>query len=865
MAADLPLDSDERASIVLSQLPAIMWTTDRELRFTSSRGSALEELGLAPDEVTGRTLYEFFQTEDPAHPSISMHLTALAGTPAAGDVHTFGRHYQCYVQPLTHAGDVVGTVGIAVDVTDHKRVEDAYRQQVDLTHAITSCLADGLVAVDPDLRITFVNEAAERLLGWTAPEILGRQLYAVTHAESEPDVPIRREDSQILRAMRTGEPNHGSVVTPVYYRHRDGTRFPILGAAAPIVTAGSVLGAVVSFRDVSDFYAMQQELIATTERARRREQELKTLWDLLGRQDLDRDALAHAILVEGGRTLGLDRGSIVHVQGDFCVVDYLENFGDPSAYASLPLAESAAELAVSTGKTFSATDLTELPEVSARRAVQRHGLRAYIGTTFSVERRTYVLSFASSDPRSRPFDADDHTYVESLAAFFGRHLQAAEQQERIVQLASIDPLTGLQNRAFFARQVGHRITFDRASGERCAVLAVGLDHFKEVNSALGHGVGDRVLMEASSRLRRAVRGEATLARLGDDEFAVLLPRLNAPLEAERAARHICGVLAAPYAIGDERVHLTASVGVAICEDSLTRDDLLLRADVAMHGAKRDGRNRFCFYNNDLALHLSRRRELENGMRAAIARQEFYLAYQPIVNLISHAVVGAEALIRWNRPGHGIVRPDDFIGLAEESGLIVPIGAWTLTTACAQAQRWASLGMALRVAVNISARQLQDAAFISEIEDALAQSGVDPTLIGLEITESVAIGDLLATRSILQRCKDLGLRVALDDFGTSYSSLAYLRELPIDTIKVDRRFVEGLPADRTSAAITRAIVAFGTSLGFDTLGEGVETVEQERWLAREGCRTAQGYLFAKPMPAEEFEAWLAAWPRRSAVT
>ncbi|MDE2573441.1 MAG: bifunctional diguanylate cyclase/phosphodiesterase, partial [bacterium] len=378
------------------------------------------------------------------------------------------------------------------------------------------------------------------------------------------------------------------------------------------------------------------------------------------------------------------------------------------------------------------------------------------------------------------------------------------------------------------------------------------------------GIGDRVLLETSARLRRVLHDEGVLARLGDDEFAAMLPRLASPYDAEDLARRICKALSAPYAFGEDTVHLTASVGVALARGLSTSDELLLQADVAMHRAKAEGQNRFRFYSSDLVLHLSRRRNVETGLRRALEAQEFALVYQPFVNLISHSVVGAEALIRWQRPGHGLVNPEEFIALAEESGLIVPIGAWALTAACLQAQRWAKAGKALRVAVNISARQLQDRGFVSVIEDALAQSGVDPATIGLEITESVAIADHLATRSVLQRCRGLGLRIALDDFGTSYSSLAYIRDLPIDTIKVDRKFVDSLPADRTSAAITRAIIAFGSSLGFDTLAEGIETVEQEHWLAREGCRTAQGYLFSKPMPADGFDTWLTAWPHRSTV-
>ena len=745
-----------------------------------------------------------------------------------------------------------------------RSAEQETRRQRNLMRAVTATLTYGLLVIDEHLDVTFANEAAERMLGMNVAEMLGRNVYDITRPARHDGTPITAVDSGMPAALRRGKSVSSDPVRPTSYARRDGTRFPVLVTATPIAGEDSSSCAVLSFRDISDTQTMQEELVAATERARRRESALTTLWRLVGRQDLDHGTLSHAILVEGGRALGLERGSVVHVDGDLCVVDYLENFGDPSRYVGLPVAESAADMVLSYGDTYSSPDLAQVESVRNRRAVKEHGIRAYIGAMFWVGKRTYVLSFASATPHEKPFDEEDHTYVELLAGFFSRHLLTRQQQEWIVELASIDPLTGLPNRTFFSRYVSDCIANGQEGEAGLAVLAIGLDRFKAVNSALGHSAGDRILLDASARMRGIIRGDAVLARLGDDEFAVLLPRLSSRYAGEYVARRICEALSAPFIVGEETVHLSASVGVAIAEDDARTDELLLQADVAMHRAKDDGRNRFRVYSSDLALQVSHRRRLETGLRKAIANQEFTLAFQPFVNLISRSVVGAEALIRWQRPGFGLVNPDEFIGLAEESGLIVPIGSWALAAACAQAQHWSTMGMALRVAVNISARQLQDPSFLSEIEEALAQSGVDPSMIGLEITESVAVVDLLATRRILQHCRDLGLRIALDDFGTSYSSLAYIRELPIDTIKVDRRFVEGLPADRTSAAITRAIIAFGTSLGFDTLAEGIETLEQEHWLAREGCRTAQGYLFAKPMPPEAFEQWLSVWPHRSTV-
>ncbi|TAM62287.1 EAL domain-containing protein [bacterium] len=720
MATEPPLDADACLRLLLSHLPAALWTTDADLRITSTCGSALEHLGLASEGAIGRGIHEYLGPDESSATIIAMHRSALAGQAASGSVQRAERNLQCRVQPLFAAGGgVTGTVGLAFEGT-------------------------------------------------------------------------------------------------------------------------------------------------TTERARRRESALTTLWRLVGRQDLDHRTLSHAILVEGGRALGLERGSVVHVDGDLCAIDYLENFGDPALYAGLPLRESAAQLVLEQGRTFSSMDLQTVERARARRAVTAHHLRTYIGASFRVGRRNYVLSFASSAPRATPFDEEDHTYVELLAGFFSRHLLTRQQQEWIVELASIDPLTGLPNRTYFSRYISDRVANGADTDARVAVLAIGLDRFKHVNSSLGHSTGDRILLETGSRLRGILSDDTVLARLGDDEFAALLPHPSTRYAVEYAARRICRTLAEPYVVGEEQVHLSASVGAVISNGHIDAEELLLQADVAMHRAKDDGRNRFRFYSDALAAQVSRRRHLETGLRRALEAQEFTLVYQPFVNLVSHAVVGAEALIRWNRPGIGVAAPAEFIGLAEESGLIIPIGAWALATACLQAKRWNDAGKALRVTVNISARQLQDPQFLSDLDDVLGETGADPTTIGLEVTESVAITDLLTTRRVLQHCRDLGLRIALDDFGTSYSSLAYIRELPIDMLKVDRRFVEGLPTDRTAAAIARAIIAFSTSLGFDTLAEGIETEEQESWLAREGCRIAQGFLFAKPMAVDAFEQWLERWPHRSTL-
>ena len=428
-------------------------------------------------------------------------------------------------------------------------------------------------------------------------------------------------------------------------------------------------------------------------------------------------------------------------------------------------------------------------------------------------------------------------------------------ESRIEHLASHDALTGLPNRALLHDRVEQTILHARRTGSRVALMYVDLDQFKLVNDSWGHPAGDALLIEVGRRLRAAMREGDTVARLGGDEFVVLLSDLARPGDSAVVARKIAGALASPLALDGRDVQVTASVGIAIWpEDGESLEALLQCADVAMYRAKDEGRNGYQCCSGEMGAQARARVELETGLRQALERAELRLHYQPQVELASGQVSGCEALLRWERPGRGLVSPAQFIPVAEESGLIVPIGEWALRAACREAAGWGAAGLGrIKVAVNLSARQFRQGSVVETVRAALADSGLPPACLELEITESVVARDLDQVVKALEQVRRMGVSVAIDDFGTGYSSLAYLRTLPIQKLKIDRSFIKGIGEDREAAALVGEIVRLAHVLSLEVVAEGVETPAQAAFLREAGCEKMQGYLFSRPVPPAEFAA------------
>jgi diguanylate cyclase (GGDEF)-like protein len=463
-----------------------------------------------------------------------------------------------------------------------------------------------------------------------------------------------------------------------------------------------------------------------------------------------------------------------------------------------------------------------------------------------------------------PLVTDEGVLISSAIRDTTERRQAAR---RLEHQALHDPLTDLPNRALFLDRLEHALARSRRPGTSLAAYFCDVDDFKNVNDSLGHEVGDELLVALPPRLRQGLRAGDTIARFGGDEFVILCEDLASEAEAVRIAERIAEAFALPFELDGRPHHLSVSVGVVyVTGGQASASEVLRDADAAMYRAKEGGKGRFELFDARMRAALVTRLQTEADLRSALAGDELVLLYQPLLSLERDVFVGAEALVRWRHPTRGLLAPADFIGVAEESGLIALLGAWVLNEACRQAAAWAReteaaaapYGAAFaapprRVSVNLSPRQLSHSDVPELLEKALAESGADPALIELEITESVLMEQSEAALATLRRLKELGVRLALDDFGTGWSSLGYLKRFPIDALKIDREFVDGLGVEAEDTAIVTAVLSMAEALELDVIAEGVETEQQLAWLREQGCDYAQGFLLGRPAPADEL-AW-----------
>jgi diguanylate cyclase (GGDEF)-like protein/PAS domain S-box-containing protein len=431
-----------------------------------------------------------------------------------------------------------------------------------------------------------------------------------------------------------------------------------------------------------------------------------------------------------------------------------------------------------------------------------------------------------------------------------RDMRERKRAEAIIRhMAFYDTLTNLPNRVLFDEYLRHALALATQHHTALAVLFVDLDRFKLINDALGHHTGDLLLEAVPQRLLGCVRPGDTVARMGGDEFTVLLPNITSTDDAALVAQRLLDALTAPFTIGGHELFVSASIGISVFPaDGGDAETLLKHADTAMYRAKEGGRSGYQFYTPAMNAATHKQHQLEQRLRRALERDEFRLVYQPRIDPHTGALLGAEALLRWQHPEFGLIGPADFIGVAEDTGLIMPIGLWVLRTACQQAKAWRQTGAPLRMAVNLSARQFQHTNLAAQVAAVLADTGLPAHALELEITESMAMHNAERTVVVLRALKELGVHLSVDDFGTGYSSLSYLKQFDVDTLKIDRGFVCDLPHD---SAIAEAVLALAHSLSMSVTAEGVETEEQLAFLQQHNCDEVQGFLIGKPVPADQF--------------
>jgi diguanylate cyclase (GGDEF)-like protein/PAS domain S-box-containing protein len=434
-----------------------------------------------------------------------------------------------------------------------------------------------------------------------------------------------------------------------------------------------------------------------------------------------------------------------------------------------------------------------------------------------------------------------------------------KRERQIRFLAYHDALTRLPNRTLLLSRLRQAIAHTQRSNETLAVLFLDVDRFKTINDTLGHPAGDVLLQQVGRRLTETLRIGDTVARAGGDEFLVLVPGLHSAEEARPVAEHILATLSAPFSVAGQTLRVTGSVGLSVCpRDAVDVESLIKYADTALYLAKEQGRNTFRFFSPDLDAKVRARMHLENDLRSAVDHDQFMLHYQPQIDLASGRIIGAEALIRWHHPQRGLLLPRAFIPVAEETGLILPIGEWALRAACLQARAWREAGRRrLRISVNLSGRQLNGADIAGTVRRILAETDCDARVLGVEITESAAMEDPREAITVIRALHDLGIEVTIDDFGTGYSSMAYLKRFALDRLKIDGTFVHGIPDDKDDVAIVQATIALARQFRLKVTAEGVETAAQRSFLEAHDCDAIQGFLVSPPLPAQELRELLEA--------
>ncbi len=805
---------------VMESAPDLLYVKDRESRFLRANAAVAANLGVAsPSDLIGRTDRDFFPPDLAEKFRADEQRVMTTGQPIRNQLEgkTGDGDSPAWVlttkSPLRNRnGEIVGIVGVAREVTEEvkaearlRAAEARFRALVEHIPAITFATQ----VIDGRDHVTYVSPQVTQVLGFEPEEFIalwnGPKWLDLIHPDDRERFLVETE-----RANSTNTAYHCE------YRHRakDG-RYVWVRSDAGVIVADPDLPP--TWHGVMFDLTLQKEA----------EAKYRALVEQI-------PAVTYTTACEDG----VERFTYMSPQ-----IQAILGIG-PEEITGMTVAEWV--LRIHPDDRGRALALAQQASLASQPYRCEYRLLTSDGRWVWVRDEAVLLSDATGGPQR----------WQGIVIDLSEHKALAEQLEH---QAFHDPLTGLPNRALFAERLEHAILRTQRHDSSVAILFLDLDNFKVVNDSLGHDAGDALLVAVAHRLTHVVRAGDTVARLGGDEFTVLMEDLQDPAEAVAVAHRIVRAFSAPFDVAGREVYTAASIGIAISERGRKRSpDLLREADVAMYQAKRAGKGAVRVFDPAISDMVSRRLSLEQDLRRAVEREEFVVYYQPVVIVPSGAPAVVEALVRWHHPERGIIPPQEFVPLAEEIGLILPIGKWVLTEACRQVRRWqesGGLSSPLALSVNLSIRQFQHPELVDDIAAALRASGLDPSSLQLEITESVLLDDVEGALSTLHRLRSLGVRLALDDFGTGYSSLSHLKRLPVDVIKIDKSFVKGLGADPKDALIVQSMVGLGRVLGMQVAGEGIETADQYAHACAVGFTLAQGHYFARPQPAALAETTL----------
>ena len=693
---------------------------------------------------------------------------------------------------------------MAQDITERVRSQEELRR---FRMALDSSI-DAVYLVDRDqMRIIDANETALATLGYTHEELLRLGPQDLKPDDGELDRINRRFDEVIRSESKTG------ILRSVHQR-KDGTRLPVEVYLRAVQSEGrQLLVAVV--RDITERLKGEAVLRESEKRFR---------------VAFNQAAVGLAHVAPDGRWLMVNR-KLAEIVG-YTTQELLEMSFQDITHPEDLVGDWAVVRRMIDGEAEEKT--------WEKRYRHKNGYYIWVNLTTSIVR----------DEEGNP------RYFSTVIEDISRRKQI---EEELLHVANYDALTNLPNRSLLLDRLSQALVFANRAGSQVAVMLIDLDRFKNINDSLGHDVGDKIIVEVARRLAFAVRAGDTIARIGGDEFVVIWPDIANENAAAIMAQQILEALSRPMTMQGHEFYPTGSIGISMFpRDGHDGQTLLKNADTAMYRAKDAGRNNFQFYAHEMNSRALDRLKLESGLRRALERGEFMLHYQPQMELSGGRIIGVEALLRWQPPGQAMVYPGDFIPVAEDTGLIVPIGEWVLRTACVQACAWRGRGELppLKMAVNLSARQFKQQDIVKTVSRVLEETGCRPQWLELEITESVIMESPEAAAEILQKLSDMGVHLSIDDFGTGYSSLSYLKRFPIDSLKIDRSFVRDITTDADDAAIAKAVIALAHSLKMKVIAEGVETLEQLEFLRAQRCDQVQGYYLSRPVPVDQIEKLIA---------
>lgn len=810
-------DPCDLSAIVHDTLDALVAVLDNQGCVLSFNRACVDTTGYSFEDVKGRPVWDVLIPEEQVETVKNVFYRLSAGQfpskfenhwlTADGSRRLIAWSNNC---ALDEHGRVKYVISTGIDITDQRQLIEQLKHAEEEKNTLLNSTAEAIYGVDANGACVFVNQACLKMLGYEkASDLVGKNMHAMIHHTYPNGESYPAEKCHVRLSTLQGEITH--VDQEVHWR-ADGTSFPVEYWSRPMFKNDRLVGAVVTFVDITERKNVEEQLLKLSSA-------IEQAADAISITDAD--------------------GTIEYVNPAF------ENL---TGYSRSQV----------TGKKVSIMKSGKHSDEFYQRAWQVLEAGNVFNDVF-VNRRRDGSMFYEEKTIAPIFNADNRVthYVAT-----GRDISdRVETEKQLEHMAHHDVLTGLPNRTLFLDRLKQALARARWHERTVAVLFVDLDRFKDINDTLGHEVGDALLHAFAERLQVCLRERDTIARFGGDEFVILLDDIAHEQDVELLAQKIIVSLAAPFELDEREFHISASIGVSLFpQDGEESDSLLRHADLAMYRAKDDGRNHYEFYSAEMTAHAFERLDLENRLREAIDRRQFEVYYQPQVDIIEGRVIGVESLLRWKHPQLGLVGPEHFISALEETGLIVSVEKWLLETACSQMAEWRSQGFdSLRLVVNISSRQIASCELVNFISTLIDKYSLPAHVLELEITENMMMSQQGFARELYEDIVDMGVRLAINDFGTGSSSLVYLKKLSVDTLKIDRSFVSDLSVNEDSGAIVDALVHLGRSLALNLVAEGVETEKQLVFLRDRGCHIMQGYLFCKPVPGNEIVEFIRSQP------